>query len=169
VKGSYPILLVIAGILVSFVPGVPWIGFEPDLVFAVFLPPLPYSAAWTLSWREFQRHFVRIAMLAIGLVPFTGVGLAMAAGSLLPGVDWRSTEVLGAAVGATDAIAATSIARRVGLPQRIVDDAGHRTHTIRHRRHRTINFLTGGGVLIGLEIEGRLTMRSCARCNESSI
>jgi NhaP-type Na+/H+ or K+/H+ antiporter len=77
VKGSYPILLVIAGILVSFVPGVPRIGLEPDLVFAVYLPPLQYSAAWTLSWRKFQRHFARIAMLAIGLVPFIVVGLAM--------------------------------------------------------------------------------------------
>jgi CPA1 family monovalent cation:H+ antiporter len=97
-KVPYPILLVIAGILVSFVPGMPRIGFDPDLVFVVFLPPLLYSAAWTLSWREFQRNFVRIAMLAIGLVLFTVVGLAMAAGSLLPGFDWRSAVLLGAVV-----------------------------------------------------------------------
>jgi Sodium/hydrogen exchanger family len=81
--------------------------------------PAP-SAAWTLSWREFQRNFVSIAMLAVGLVSFTVLGLAMTAGSLLPGFDWKSAGLLGAVVAATDAIAATSIARRVGLPQRIV-------------------------------------------------
>src|SRR6202011_425009 len=120
-KVPYPILLVIAGLLLSFLPGMPRVGLDPDLVFLVFLPPLLYSAAWTLSWREFQRNFVSIAMLAVGLVLFTVLGLAMAAGWLLPGFDWRSAVLLGAVVAATDAIAATSIARRVGLPQHIVD------------------------------------------------
>jgi CPA1 family monovalent cation:H+ antiporter len=120
-KVAYPILLVIAGLMLSFVPEMPRIGLDPDLVFLVFLPPLLYSAAWTLSWRVFQRNFASIAMLAVGLVFFTVVGLAMAAGTLLPGFDWRSAVLLGAVVAATDAIAATSIARRVGLPQRIVD------------------------------------------------
>jgi Na+/H+ antiporter len=172
----YPILLVIAGLLVSFVPGMPRIGFNPDLVFVVFLPPLLYSAAWTLSWREFQRNFVSIAMLAVGLVLFTVVGLALASGSLLPGFDWRSGVLLGAVVAATDAIAATSIARRVGLPQRIVeileaeslvnDGTGllalqfgltmlvtGRTPSVVEGVGRLI-FLTGGGVLIGLAIGG---------------
>jgi len=99
----------------------PRIGLDPNLVFLVFLPPLLYSAARALSWKEFQRNFVSIAMLAVGLVLFTVVGLALAAGSLLPGFDWRSAVLLGAVVAATDAIAATSIARRVGLPRRIVD------------------------------------------------
>jgi monovalent cation/hydrogen antiporter len=120
-KVPYPILLVVAGLILSFIPGMPRIGLDPNLVFLVFLPPLLYSAAWTLSWREFQRNFVSIAMLAVGLVLFTIFGLAWAAGSLLPGFDWRSGVLLGAVVAATDAIAATSIARRVGLPQRIVD------------------------------------------------
>src|ERR1700756_1308426 len=118
-KVPYPILLVIAGLLLSFLPGMPRIGLDPNLVFLVFLPPLLYSAAWTLSWREFQRNFVSIAMLAVGLVSFTVLGLALAAGSFLPGFDWKSAALLGAVVAATDAIAATSIARRVGLPQRI--------------------------------------------------
>jgi CPA1 family monovalent cation:H+ antiporter len=173
-KVPYPILLVIAGLLLSFLPGMPRIGLNPDLVFLVFLPPLLYSAAWTLSWREFQRNFVSIAMLAIGLVLFTVVGLALAAGSLLPGFDWKAAVLLGAVVAATDAIAATSIARRVGLPQRIVDIleaeslvndgtgllalqfgllmlvTGH-TPSLVEGVGRLV-FLTGGGVLIGLAI-----------------
>ena len=173
-KVPYPILLVIAGLLLSFLPGIPRIGLDPNLVFLVFLPPLLYSAAWTLSWREFQRNFVSIAMLAVGLVLFTVLGLAMAAGSLLPGFDWRSAVLLGAVVAATDAIAATSIARRVGLPQHIVDIleaeslvndgtgllalqfgllmlVTGRTPSIVEGVGRLV-FLTGGGVLIGLAI-----------------
>src|SRR5580700_4852919 len=61
-KVPYPILLVIAGLLLSFLPEMPRIGLDPNLVFLVFLPPLLYSAAWTLSWREFQRNFVSIAV-----------------------------------------------------------------------------------------------------------
>lgn len=120
-KIAYPIVLVIAGLLVSFIPGMPRIPLNPDLVFLVFLPPLLYSAAWTLSWREFQRNFVSIAMLAIGLVTFTVLGLAKASVWFLPGFDWRSGFLLGAVVAATDPIAATSIARRMGMSQRIVD------------------------------------------------
>ena len=170
----YPILLVSAGILVSLLPGIPRIGLNPDLVFLVFLPPLLYSAAWTLSWREFQRNFFSIARLAVGLVFFTILGLALAAGHLLPGFDWRSAVLLGAVVAATDAIAATSIARRLGLPQHIVDileaeslvndgtgllalqlglallltgDAPSVIETAGR-----LLFLTGGGVAIGLAI-----------------
>jgi Na+/H+ antiporter len=173
-KVPYPILLVIAGLLLSFLPEMPRIGLDPDLVFLVFLPPLLYSASWTLSWREFQRNFVSIAMLAVGLVLFTVVGLALAAGSLLPGFDWRAAVLLGAVVAATDAIAATSIARRVGLPQRIVDIleaeslvndgtgllalqfgvlmlVTGRTPSVVEGVGRLV-FLTGGGVLVGLAI-----------------
>src|ERR1700761_5113532 len=89
-KVPYPILLVVAGLLLSFLPGMPRIGLDPSLVFLVFLPPLLYSAAWTLSWREFQRNFVSIAMLAAGLVSSTVLWLAITAGWLLPGFDWKS-------------------------------------------------------------------------------
>ena len=173
-KVPYPILLVIAGLLLSFLPGIPRIRLDPNLVFLVFLPPLLYSAAWTLSWREFQRNFASIAMLAVGLVLFTIVGLAMAAGSLLPGFDWKSAVLLGAVVAATDAIAAASIARRVGLPQRIVDIleaeslvndgtgllalqfgllmlVTGRTPSVIEGIGRLV-FLTAGGVLVGLAI-----------------
>jgi CPA1 family monovalent cation:H+ antiporter len=120
-KVPYPILLVVAGLLLGFVPGMPRINLDPDIVFLVFLPPLLHAAAWSLSWREFQRNFSSIAKLAVGLVFFTILGLALTAGRLLPGFDWRSAVLLGAVVAATDAIAATSIARRLGLPQHIVE------------------------------------------------
>jgi CPA1 family monovalent cation:H+ antiporter len=117
----YPIVLVIAGLLLGFVPGIPRITLEPDLIFLVVLPPLLYSAAWVTSWRDFSHNMVSIAMLAFGLVGFTVLGVAIAGPWLFHGFDWRIGFVLGAAVATTDAIAATSIARRIGLPKRIVD------------------------------------------------
>jgi CPA1 family monovalent cation:H+ antiporter len=117
----YPILLVIAGLLVSFVPGSPRITLNPDVIFSVFLPPLLYAAAWNTSWREFSNALVNILLLAIGLVAFTVVGVAMVACSFFETFDWRTGVVLGAAVSTTDAIAATSIARRLGVARRIVD------------------------------------------------
>lgn len=117
----YPIVLVIAGLLLGLVPGVPRITLNPDLIFLVVLPPLLYSAAWVTSWRDFSYNLVSISMLAIGLVGFTVFGIAEAGPWLFSGFDWRIGFVLGAAVATTDAIAATSIAKRIGLPKRIVD------------------------------------------------
>jgi Na+/H+ antiporter len=120
-KTPYPIVLVIAGLLLGFVPWIPRITLDPDVIFLVVLPPLLYAAAWVTSWRDFSRNLVSIAMLAIGLVGFTVLGVALAGPWLFSGLDWRIGFVLGAAVATTDAIAATSIAKRVGLPKRIVD------------------------------------------------
>jgi len=117
----YPIVLVIAGLLLSFVPGIPKVSLNPDVVFLVVLPPLLYSAAWVTSWREFKFNFVSIFMLAFGLVGFTVAGVAATTKWVFAGFDWRLGFVLGAVVATTDAIAAASIAKRVGLPQRIVD------------------------------------------------
>ncbi len=116
----YPIILVIAGALLGFVPAIPKIPLNPDVIFFIILPPLLYAAAWVTSWREFSYHLVSILMLAFGLVAFTVFGVSAAAHWLFPGFDWRIGFVLGAIVAPTDAIAATSIAKRIGLPQRIV-------------------------------------------------
>ncbi|HLJ89403.1 MAG TPA: Na+/H+ antiporter [Candidatus Angelobacter sp.] len=118
---AYPIVLVIAGLLLSFVPGIPKINLDPDLVFFVILPPLLYSAAWLTSWREFSYNLVSICLLAFGLVAFTIFGVTQAGQWFLPGFDWRVGLVLGAIVAPTDAIAATSISKRLGLPRRLVD------------------------------------------------
>ena len=117
----YPIVLVLAGLALGFIPGIPRIALRPDLVFFVLLPPLLYAAAWTTSWRDFSYNLVSIGLLAVGLVTFTVLGVAFVARWVFPGFDWRLGFVLGAVVSTTDAIAATSIARRLGLPQRIVD------------------------------------------------
>ena len=120
-KTPYPIVLVVGGLLLSFVPGIPRIDLNPDVIFFVILPPLLYSAAWLTSWREFSYNLVSILFLAFGLVTFTVLGVTGLGHWFLPGFDWRVGLVLGAVVAPTDAIAATSIAKRIGLPKRIVD------------------------------------------------
>src|ERR1700712_2867185 len=117
----YPIVMVLAGLGLSFVPHMPRIPLNPDMVFAVFLPPLLFSSAWFTSWREFRENLVTIFMLAVGLVAFTVWGVAMVADHFITALDWKSGLVLGAVVATTDAIAASSIAKRVGLPKRVMD------------------------------------------------
>jgi Na+/H+ antiporter len=117
----YPIVMVLAGLVLSFVPHMPQIHLDPNLVFAVILPPLLYSAAWSTSWREFRENLVTIVLLAVGLVAFTVWGVAEVADHFITALDWKSGFVLGAVVATTDAIAAASIATRVGLPKRVID------------------------------------------------
>src|SRR5215467_8862129 len=117
----YPIVLVVAGLLLSFIPGIPRIPLNPDVIFLAVLPPLLYAAAWNTSWRDFKANLVSILLLAFGLVGFTVLGVARTAHWVFPGFDWRLGLVLGAVVATTDAIAATSIAKRLSLEQRIVD------------------------------------------------
>jgi CPA1 family monovalent cation:H+ antiporter len=117
----YPIVLVIAGGLLGFVPGIPKIALNPDVIFFVILPPLLYSAAWVTSWREFSFNLFSILLLAFGLVTFTVIGIAESARWFFAGFDWKLGLVLGAVIAPTDALAATSIAERVGIPKRITD------------------------------------------------
>jgi CPA1 family monovalent cation:H+ antiporter len=118
---SLPIVLVVAGLLLGFVPGIPNPTLNPEIVFLVVLPPLLYAAAWVTPWREFKFNLVSIGMLAFGLVGFTVFGVAQTSRWVFAGFDLRLGFVLGAVVATTDAIAATSIAKKIGLPQAIVD------------------------------------------------
>ena len=120
-KVPYPIVLVVAGLCISFFPHMPRVPLDPDVVFVVFLPPLLYASAWTMSWREFRRNAVVIGLLAFGLVGFTVWGVAEFSARFITALDWKAGFLLGAVVATTDAIAATSIAKAVGLPRRIVD------------------------------------------------
>ena len=114
----YPILLVLAGLCLSLLPHVPHVPLSPDVVFFVFLPPLLYAAAWQTDLRGFRQNLLSISMLATGLVAFTVLGIAFFADHFITELDFRSGFLLGAVVAATDAVAATSIARSLGLDPR---------------------------------------------------
>ncbi len=120
-KVAYPVILVIAGLLLSLVPGLPRVNLDPEIIFLVVLPPLLFHAAWQTSWRDFRYNSVTILLMAFGLVGFTVAGVALASERLFSQLYWRTGFVLGAIVAPTDAIAATSIAKRVGLPRRIIE------------------------------------------------
>ncbi len=120
-KTPYPIVLFIGGVILSLLPNLPHIALDPDVVFLVILPPLLYIGGFNTSWRDFHANIVSILMLAFGLVGFTVLGIALGTGWLFDAFDYRLGAVLGAVVSTTDAIAATSIAKRLGLPRRIVD------------------------------------------------
>jgi CPA1 family monovalent cation:H+ antiporter len=117
----YPIVMVVAGVVISLIPGLPQIELEPDVIFSVFLPLLLYHAAWHTSWPTMQRNAWSILVLAVGLVVFTVFGIAVAAPAFLPGFDWRTGFLLGAVIAPTDAIAATSVARRMKMRKQLVD------------------------------------------------
>jgi CPA1 family monovalent cation:H+ antiporter len=118
-KIAYPIVMVLGGLVLSLIPELPHVRLDPDLVFLVILPPLLFSAAYQISWREFRRNLGSIVMLAFGLVGFTVYGVAGISRWLIPGFDWHTGLVLGAVIAATDAIAATATAKRLGLPRGI--------------------------------------------------
>jgi len=120
-KVPYPIVLILAGLAISFVPRMPHVPLDPNIVFVIFLPPLLYASAWTMSWREFRRNAVMMGLLAVGLVCFTVWGVAEFSDRFITALDWKAGFLLGAVVATTDAIAATSIAKSLGLPRRIVD------------------------------------------------
>ena len=120
-KVPYPIVLVLAGLAISFMPRMPHIPLEPSLVFLIFLPPLLFSSAWNASWRDFRHNLLLIGLLAFGLVGFTVWGMAEFSDRFITALDWKAGFLLGAVISTTDAIAATSIAKQIGLPRRIVD------------------------------------------------
>jgi CPA1 family monovalent cation:H+ antiporter len=119
-KVPYPILLVIGGVGLAFVPGLPHVKIDPDLVLLLFLPPLLYAAAWFTSWRDFSANKRPIAQLAIGLVVATTTAVAWVAHAVIPGMSWEVAFVLGAIVSPPDAVAATAVTQRLKVPRRIV-------------------------------------------------
>ena len=118
---AYPIVMVMGGLCLSLLPHAPQVSLNPNVVFLVILPPLLFLAAFHISWREFRRNLLSILMLAFGLVSFTIFGSAAAVRMLIPGFDWHLGLVLGSVIAATDAIAATATAKRLGLPRRITE------------------------------------------------
>ncbi|HWM81587.1 MAG TPA: Na+/H+ antiporter [Pseudolabrys sp.] len=118
-KAPPPIFLVVAGIGLALIPGIPSVVLAPDTVLLVFLPPLIYSAGVAMSWREFRSNLRPIALLAVGCVIFTTCTVAAAAHYFL-GMDWAVGFVLGAIIAPPDVVAPLALARRLGLPRRLV-------------------------------------------------
>jgi|MudIll2142460700_1097286.scaffolds.fasta_scaffold01333_2 CPA1 family monovalent cation:H+ antiporter len=116
----WPIFLVLGGMGLAFVPGLPAVSLDPQLVFILFLPPILYAAAYFTSWRDFRDNLLSISLLAVGLVAATTAAVAAAFHALVPELGWPAAFVLGAIVSPPDAVAATAIAKRLGLPRRIV-------------------------------------------------
>ena len=115
----YPIVLVLGGLALSFVPRLPAVNLNPDVVFYFILPALIYPAALFTSWRDFRRNLRPILLLAIGLVLATMFAVAWIAHSIVPALPWAAAFALGAIVSPPDAVAAAAIIRRLGVPHRI--------------------------------------------------
>jgi Na+/H+ antiporter len=116
----YPILLVLGGLVLGFIPGLPDLQLPPDLVLVAILPPLLYYAAFSTGLRDLRANARPIALLSLGLVTATTLGVAVVAHAAVAGLPWSSAFVLGAVVSPTDPIAATSIAHRLGVPRRLI-------------------------------------------------
>lgn len=119
IRVPYPILLVLGGLGLAFFPDLPEVELEPEVVLVAVLPPLLYSAAYFTPLRELRRNVKPITALAIGLVLATMVGVACVAHAALD-FGWAEAFVLGAIVSPTDPVAATAIAHRLNVPNRIV-------------------------------------------------
>ena len=116
----YPILLVVGGLLLGFVPGLPEVTMPPEVVLIGILPPLLYVSAFFTGLRELRQNLRPISLLAIGLVIMTTLGVAVVAHQVAD-LPWAEAFVLGAVVSPTDPIAATAIGRRLGVPRRLID------------------------------------------------
>ncbi len=116
----YPIVMVLGGLVLSQVPALPDFQLPPDLVFFVFLPPLLFAGGYFTSIREFKANLRPIILLAFGLVIFTAAVVAAVAYMFVPALGWAGAFALGAIVAPPDAVAATAIFQRVGVPRRIV-------------------------------------------------
>src|SRR5215468_3704905 len=114
-----PILLVLGGVVMSFIPGLPQVSLPPDVVLVAILPPLLYAGAFFTSLRDLRTNRRPIALLAFGLVATTMATVAIVAHAWI-GLPWAVAFTLGAIVSPTDALAATEIASRMSVPRRIV-------------------------------------------------
>ncbi|HEX3175546.1 MAG TPA: Na+/H+ antiporter [Methylomirabilota bacterium] len=117
---AYPIFLVMGGLILGFLPGVPRVYVDPQLLFVIVLPPLLYIAGYFTPVRGLRANLVTVSSLAVGLVIASAVAAALVARCLIPGMPWAAAFVLGAIVAPPDAIAATSIITRLDVPRQVV-------------------------------------------------
>lgn len=117
---AYPIFLVLAGLGVSLIPGIPSISLDPEIIFLIFLPPLLYEAAWYTSWKDFWKWKRPIGLLAFGLVFFTSMAVAYFTSSLIPGFTLALGFLLGGIISPPDAIAAATVLKGLPVPKRLL-------------------------------------------------
>ena len=117
---STAIVMVVGGLVLSFVPGIPKVVLAPELVFFGFLPPLLFAGGYFTSIREFKANLRPIILLAVGLVLFTATLVALVVHTFIPSLGWEGAFALGGIVSPPDAVAATAIFQRLGVPRRIV-------------------------------------------------
>lgn len=120
IKLPYPILLVIVGIAIGFIPTMAEIEINPEIIFLIFLPPLLYDASFNISPKDFKTNINTISTLAISLVFLTAVGIAVVAYFMIPGMTWPLAFVLGAILSATDAVAAISITKGLKIAHKTI-------------------------------------------------
>ena len=116
----YPIVLVVGGALFGFIPGLPEVKLDPEIVLVVFLPPLLYSAAFFANLNDIRANLRAVSLTTVGLVMATMCAVALVAHQLVPGLPWEAAFVLGAIVSPTDPLAAATIMRRLEVPRRLV-------------------------------------------------
>lgn len=120
IKIPGPVLLILTGIAIGFIPSLPEIALAPEIVMLIFLPPLLYDAAFNISFTDFKTNINTISNLAIGLVFLTTAGIAVVAYYMIPGITWPLAFVLGSILSATDAVAAIGITKNLGLSHKTI-------------------------------------------------
>jgi CPA1 family monovalent cation:H+ antiporter len=114
-----PIVLVVGGLAIALIPGLPNVELDPDVIFLVFLPPLVYAAGWRTSPQELRALMRPLALMSVGLVFLTAAVVGVVAHALVPGMTWAEAAILGAVLAPTDAVSATAIFRRMRAPERV--------------------------------------------------
>lgn len=189
IKLPYPILLISAGIAIGFIPTLPKVEIDPEIIFLLFLPPLLYDAAFNISFAQFKTNINTISTLAISLVFITVLGIAVLARYCIPGMNWPLGFVLGAILSATDAVAAMSITKGLGLSHKtmtilegesLINDASalvaYRFAVaavtgaafVFWKASLEFVFLLGGGILVGM-IMGKLLAFILKRIKDDAI
>lgn len=120
IKIAYPIFLVLAGLGISLLPGVPVLKLDPEIIFLIFLPPLLYEAAWYTSWNDFWKWKRTISLMAFGLVFITSIVVAYASQALIPGFTLAMGFLLGGIISPPDAVAATTVLKGLKVPKRTI-------------------------------------------------
>jgi CPA1 family monovalent cation:H+ antiporter len=162
----YPILLVLAGVGVSLIPGLPQVRLDPDVVLFLFIPPLLYAAAFSSSPRELREQARSIGVLAIGLVIVSTAGVAVALHLVVPGFGWAEAFLLGAILSPTDPVVAVAVLERAGVPPRlrallegeslVNDGSGLTLYKIAlgAATSGTFSLLNAAGKLVGIAVGG---------------